>query len=64
MPCEKCHLPHAPNQPECYRCEKCGGSVKQDTTDMQGRDENHPDYEGVMHPIFHCTVCGHGHFWD
>jgi len=64
--CEKCHLYHAPNQTECYRCEECGSSVKQDTTDNHDRDETHPDYEGVTYPLFKCTnpTCGKMHFWD
>lgn len=64
--CVKCELPHAPNVQECYRCEVCGSNVKQDVTDMEGRDENHPDYEGVTYPLFKCVnpACGKVHFWD
>jgi hypothetical protein len=62
----KCGYKHAPNEPQCYKCELCGCDVHQDLTDREGRTPNHPQYTGVEWPIFICNNvdCGHRNFWD
>ncbi len=64
--CTKCSYAHAPNQPECYRCEACGGKVRQDARDDKGREPSNPAWQGVTYPIFVCidVNCGKSHFWD